>query len=162
MHALRFPLRNIVVRALGFFGFWIMLAGTSLPDAVAGFVATAVATLVSLHLFPPTTTRINPAALLRLSLGFLRQSIIAGVDVALRALHPTLNLHPGFVRYRCHMSGRSLDAFCTMVSLLPGTLPVETTEDGMIVVHCLDTRLPIPEQLAREEAALTSVLRSEP
>ncbi len=138
-----------------------MLAGTGLPDVLAGLVASVVATIVSLNLLPPTATRLNAVSLLWLSLGFLRQSVVAGVDVALRALHPRLNLHPGFVTYHCGLSGRSRDAFCTMISLLPGTLPVEVTDDGVIVVHCLDTGLPIAEQLAREEASFTSISRSE-
>jgi multicomponent Na+:H+ antiporter subunit E len=119
---------------------------------MAGVFASVVAAYVSLRLSPPTATRPNPVALLQLALRFLRQSVVAGVDVAWRAFHPALPLHPGFVTYHSGMSGRRRDAFCTMTSLLPGTLPVETRADGTILIHCLDTRLPIAEQLKDEEA----------
>ena len=62
--------------------------------------------------------------LARFVLRFLRQSVVAGIDVAWRALDPRLPLRPGFVVYQPRLPpGPARNAFCTMTSLLPGTLP---------------------------------------
>jgi multicomponent Na+:H+ antiporter subunit E len=50
------------------------------------------------------------------------------------------------------------NAFCTITSLLPGTLPSGSDESGAVVVHCLDITQPVAEQLAREEALLERAL----
>jgi multicomponent Na+:H+ antiporter subunit E len=64
---------------------------------------------------------------------------MAGVDVARRALDPRLPLRPGFVTYAPRLPpGGARDAFCALASLMPGTLPADTNEDGTLLVHCLD------------------------
>jgi multicomponent Na+:H+ antiporter subunit E len=91
--------RSPVVRAVGFFVLWMVVAGGDLADLAVGTVAALAATWASLRLLPPGLSRVRPAALARLALRFLRQSVVAGVDVARRALDPRLPLHPGFVVY---------------------------------------------------------------
>jgi len=96
---------------------------------------------------------------LGLVLRFLRQSVGAGIDVAWRALDPRMPLRPGFVVYRPQLPpGATRNAFCTMMSLLPGTLPCGPDESGGLVVHCLDVAQPVVEQLATEEALLVRAL----
>lgn len=155
---------NAVVarRSAGFFILWVIVAGLDPADVLAGAVASIVTAIVSVSLCPPMTARIDGLALTRLTIRFLRQSVAAGLDVAWRAFHPALPLHPGFVVHRTRLSGRSREAFRTMTSLLPGTLPVAANDDGTILVHCLDTRLPIAAQLAEEEALFSRAVRSEP
>ena len=83
---------------------------------------------------------------------FLRQSISAGIDVALRALNPRLSLRPGFVVYRTQLpAGARRDTFCSIMSLLPGTLPCGPAEGGGLAIHCLDVTQPVVEQLTAEE-----------
>jgi multicomponent Na+:H+ antiporter subunit E len=48
--------------------------------------------------------------------------------------------------------GTKRDAFCAIMSLLPGTLPCGPAEGGGIAVHCLDVTQPVLEQLSAEEA----------
>jgi multicomponent Na+:H+ antiporter subunit E len=92
-------------------------------------------------------------------LRFLRQSIVAGIDVARRALDPRLPLRPGFVVHRTHLPpGPMRNAFCTMTSLLPGTLPCGSDGSHGLVIHRLDINQPVAEQLAREEALLMRAL----
>jgi multicomponent Na+:H+ antiporter subunit E len=83
---------------------------------------------------------------------FLRQSLVAGVDIARRALDPRLPLRPGVVTYHSQLPlGARLNAFCTITSLLPGTLPAGRDANGDLLVHCLDVGQPVAEQLAAEE-----------
>jgi multicomponent Na+:H+ antiporter subunit E len=150
----------MIVRLAGFFGLWLVIAGAGgIVDLAVGAAAAAVATWASLDLLPPGQWGLRPLALAGFVLRFLRQSIVAGVDVALRALSPRLPLQPGFVVYRPRCApGPSRDAFCTVTSLLPGTLPSGPDDSGRLVVHCLDTSQPVAEQLTVEEAKLATTL----
>ena len=152
-------LRVALVRVAGFFAFWIIVAGTKPVDIFVGLLAAVIVAWVSLRLLPPATIRLRPIALAKLVLRFLYQSIVAGVDVARRALDPRLPLRPGYVIYRPRLPpGTMRNTFCTMTSLLPGTLPSGPDGSGGLVVHCLDETQPVAEQLAAEEALLTSAL----
>jgi multicomponent Na+:H+ antiporter subunit E len=118
----------------------------------------AAATWASLRLLPPGPWRLRPVALVRLALRFLWQSIVAGADVARRALDPRLPLRPGFVTYPVGFPpGTARNVFTSLTSLLPGTVPAGD-ENGQIIYHCLDLDQPVVFQLAAEEAALSRAL----
>lgn len=143
----------------GFFCLWLAIAGAGAGDLLVGLGAAATATWASLLLLPPGQWSLRPVALAGFALRFLRQSIVAGVDVASRALDPRLPLRPGFVIYKTKLSpGLTLNAFCTVTSLLPGTLPCGLDESGGVIIHCLDASQPVAEQLAAEEALLVDAL----
>jgi multicomponent Na+:H+ antiporter subunit E len=148
-----------IVRLGGFLVFWVVIAGTEPVDLLFGAPAALIVTWASLQLLPPGTRRLRVVALARLVPRFLYQSIGAGVDVAWRALDPRLPLQPGFVTDRPRLPpGAALSAFCTVTSLLPGTLPSGTDESGRLMIHCLDKDQPIADQLATEEALLMEAL----
>ena len=155
-------LRVAVPRAACFLAFWIFVAGTEAADLIVGVLAVVAATWASLRLLPPGPGRLNFFALARLAPRLLYQSVVAGAEVAWRALDPRLPLAPGFVIYRPRLPpGTAQDTFCTIMSMLPGTLPSGTDESGALVIHCLDKTQPVAEQLAEEESLLMSALGSE-
>jgi multicomponent Na+:H+ antiporter subunit E len=47
--------------------------------------------------------------------------------------------------------GGQRSAFCALSSLMPGTLPTGTDEQGTLMVHCLDTGQPVAANVAAEE-----------
>ena len=144
-------------RAAGFLVLWLVLAGADVADLPAAAVAVVAATWASLRLLPLWSSRLSPSALAELTLRFANQSVAAGVDVAWRALNPRL-LRPGFVRYPVRFPpGAARNAFTTLTSLLPGTVPAGA-ERGHIIYHCLDVEQPVMSQLAAEEAALARAL----
>ena len=147
-------------RAAGFCVLWLVLAGFNPGDLPATAVAVAGATFVSLRLLPPGRWRVSPLGAARLALRFPGQAVMAGVDVARRALDPRLPLRPGFVTYAPRLPpGGARDAFCALASLMPGTLPADTNEDGTLLVHCLDIGQPAAAQLAVEEAVFMRAVR---
>lgn len=147
-----------VSRAIWFVVLWLVIAGADPADLPAGAAAVVAATWTSLRLLPPDGTRGSPAAMVRLALRFLCQSVIAGADVARRALDPRLPLRPGFVAYPVGFPpGTTRNVFTTLTSLLPGTVPIEEAS-GELVYHCLDVDQPVVSQLAAEEAALKQAL----
>jgi multicomponent Na+:H+ antiporter subunit E len=154
-------LRASLVRAAGFLAFWLILFGFGPADLPVGALTASAATWASLRLLPPGPWRLRPLALARLAFRFLWQSIIAGVDVARRALDPRLPLRPGFVAYPVRFPpGNARNAFTTLTSLLPGAVPAGD-DSGQLVYHCLDTDQPVLSQLAAEEAALSQAIRND-
>ena len=148
-------------RAVGLFVLWIILSGDGSADIVAGAVAAVAATWASLRLLPPGNSHERPIAPIGLVSRFLRQSVVAGVDVARRALDPHLPLHPGFVVYPVGLPpGPSRNLFITLMSLLPGTVPTGTAAGGGLLVHCLDVEQPVTAQLAAEEEHFAQIIGS--
>ena len=145
-------------RSLWFLGLWLVIAGAHLADLPAAIVAVVCATWASLRLLPPSGSSVSIPAMVLLALGFLGQSIVAGLDVARRALDPRLPLRPGFVTYEIgYPPGATRNIFTTLTSLLPGTVPAG--DDGAaLVYHCLDVDQPVAAQLTAEEAALSRAL----
>jgi multicomponent Na+:H+ antiporter subunit E len=155
--------RSAVRRAVGFFGAWVVLSGYALVDLVPGVIAALAATWVSLRLLPSGPNRMQPLALSKVALRFLRESVLAGADVARRALDPKLPLDPGFMPYSTDLPpGTARNALTALMSLLPGTVPVGSDRNGALVIHCLDIRQPVTAQLAAEEALLVRVIGGAP
>lgn len=150
-------------RFAGYLVLWLILIGYSLADFAVGVLAAVCATFVSIMLLPVSGQEFSFAALARLAIRLPWQSLVAGADVARRALDPRLPLQPGFITYATRLpSGPGRDAFCALTSLQPGTLPVRSGQAGDLLIHCLDTRQPVASQLAREEVLFAQVMRSGP
>jgi multicomponent Na+:H+ antiporter subunit E len=156
-------LKSAIFRAAGFFAFWLVLTGADAGDLAAGLAAALAATLVSLRLMPAQEWNLHPIRLGKFVLHFLRQSIAAGIDVGLRALDPRLPLRPGFMVYQARLPpGTKRDAFCAIMSLLPGTLPCGPAQGNGLTIHCLDVTQPVIEELAAEEALCMQTLGGAP
>jgi len=121
-----------------------------------------MATWTSLYLAPSVESNPSFVRLVILVPRFVRESVIAGADVARRALDPRLPLQPGFVIYPTRLpQGVTRNTFCSLMSLLPGTLPTGSDKDGAIVVHCLDVTQPVAKQMAEEERLFVRALGGE-
>lgn len=153
------PLRAALARGALLFGLWmVLMPSLKAGDLAIGAFSAAAATWVSLHLLPPAAGRLRFGILLSLVPHFFWESVLAGVDVARRALAPSLPLRPGFVT--CPLGfppGFARNTFSTITSLLPGSVPAGDS-DGVLVYHCLDTTQPVVEELWEEERLLTKAL----
>lgn len=149
------PNLRVTARFFIYLVLWLVLDEGKLAGLVIGLPAAALAAWLSLRLLPPSRLRLSLRASVSLGCHFVWSSIVAGVDVALRAFHPKLPLRTGFVTCECRIpAGARRDFFLGLSSLMPGSLPVEESEGGRIVLHCLDTEQPQAAQLADNEARL--------
>ncbi|HMN95457.1 MAG TPA: Na+/H+ antiporter subunit E [Phycisphaerales bacterium] len=173
----------VALRSAAFLVLWLILivAGptpTAPLDVAVGLCAAVAAALASLRLIGPPQARsarllgrARIVALGKLVAHLLRQSVWAGTDVALRALHPRLPLRTGVIRFQPRLSeGLARDVFCAMSSLLPGStclgavsaeaLP-ESPGAGAprpLEYHCLDLALPVESSLRHDERLLQAVV----
>jgi multicomponent Na+:H+ antiporter subunit E len=151
----RHRLRRSLERGGAFLGLWLILSGFQPADLLVGILAAGIATWASLRLLPLGQWRFRPRALAAFGLRFLGQSVSAGIDVAWRAFTPRPALRPGFAIYRPRLlQEQAQTVFCTVLSLVPGTLPSGLTKDGDVAIHCLDVEQPVAVQSAVEEELL--------
>ena len=72
---------------------------------------------------------------------FAYYTVRGGLDVAYRVFHPAMPIKPGIVRFRSALrtdTGRSVLA--NSITLTPGTLTVDVSDDGVFYVHWLYVR----------------------
>jgi multicomponent Na+:H+ antiporter subunit E len=132
------------------FALWIALAwpfrmdGTPIiPDLLVGVPVSLLATWVMRERDPERLgVRFRLARLgwaLVYVFEFVGAVIRANLDVAYRVLHPAMPIRPGIVRV--HTSLRT-DTARTMlansITLTPGTLTVDITDDGSLFIHWID------------------------
>lgn len=134
------------------FCIWLIVANWKLADLPIGIAAAALALWISLTLWRPHPVNLRPAPFARLTLRLLGCSILAGADVARRALLPRLDLRPGFIVTPLTLqSGGTRNVFLLYQSLQPGTLPTGVEGDH-VQVHCLDIGQPVIEAIEADEA----------
>src|SRR5262249_61249713 len=97
MHKPNGAMPAAIARGAGFLALWIVLIGLDPLDLAVGVFTAAAATWVSLRLLPSGSLRLRFAALPGLALGFVRQSVVAGLGVARRGFAPRLPLPAGVV-----------------------------------------------------------------
>lgn len=116
---------------------WWVLNGDDVGSWWFGAPAVAAAALFDFALSPGDGPRPTLAGTARFVPYFLRQSLIGGADVALRALRPSLPLAPGMLEYPHRLpAGPPSAVMAATVSLLPGTLTADMGE-GYLRVHTL-------------------------
>jgi multicomponent Na+:H+ antiporter subunit E len=78
-------------------------------------------------------------------------AIKGGLDVTYRVLHPRMPIRPGIVRVRSTLktaTGRT--ALANSITLTPGTLTMDVTDDGVFYVHWLFVNTVDEEEEARQ------------
>lgn len=140
------------IRRFGlYFGVWLVLSAGAPAAWLPGVLACAAATALSLRLLPPVGRGLRPAAVAAFVPGFLRASLLGGLDVAARALHPRMPLNPAWLRHPTRLpAGPARVSLGNALTLTPGTL-VAGGDDDSLYVHCLDAAWPIGERAHAEE-----------
>jgi multicomponent Na+:H+ antiporter subunit E len=71
----------------------------------------------------------------------------ANLDVVYRALHPKMPIKPGIVKIKTNLKTESgITALANSITLTPGTLTVDLTDDGFLYVHWIYVRSDDVEQ----------------
>ena len=147
-------LRSGAVRLVALALLWLALTEGDLDTWWLGVLAVVAATLSSLVLLPPAGRSWSPVGAVRFAGFFLRQSAVGGIDVALRALKPGMDLDPALVEYTTRLpEGGSRVLFANTISLLPGTLSAEV-RDRSLLVHTLAASPELQQELRLTEEAV--------
>ena len=67
--------------------------------------------------------------------------LLANLDVVYRVIHPEMPIHPGIVKVKTGLTspaGRTMLA--NSITLTPGTLTVDITDDGYLYIHWINVQ----------------------
>lgn len=65
----------------------------------------------------------------------------ANLDVVYRALHPKMPINPGIVKIKTALKTESgITALANSITLTPGTLTVDLTDDGYMYIHWINVK----------------------
>lgn len=122
---------------------WFILTAGNIESIIVGLPFILLAAFSIQRLSDNSKISINAQALLRFIPWFLWNSLRGGIDVAKRAISPTLQLNPGFVIYPLNIPAGSARIFMiNCLSLLPGTLSAELN-NNTLVLHALDVNMDV-------------------
>ena len=72
---------------------------------------------------------------------FFYYVILANFDVVYRALHPAMPIKPGIVKIKTNLKTDSgITALANSITLTPGTLTVDLTDDGYLYIHWINVK----------------------
>jgi multicomponent Na+:H+ antiporter subunit E len=149
---------RLIERFLVFAAVWWVLAEGDGSSWLFGAPFALFASIASLRLTPERGWRLHFVPALRFAGFFAYQSVIGGVDVAWRAIRPSMPISPDFVVCPVRLPTESARVLLAdTVSLLPGTLS-SGFEGDTLVLHVLDCRLPVLEDVRRVEDRIAKAL----
>jgi multicomponent Na+:H+ antiporter subunit E len=143
-------IERLVLFALAFV-FWLLLVWPVAPsdgrllwgDIAIGVVAAGLVSLVMRDIVTQRFARLlNPVRYFWEAVYlfvFTYYVVKASVDVAYRVFHPAMPIAPGIVRVGSKLlSASARTALANSITLTPGTLTVDVTEDGQFYVHWIN------------------------
>ncbi len=133
------------------FVIWVMLTwpfidgAVDLQIVVAGLIASAVVAALFHEILPKEHAIFLSPMRVFWFLGyipvFFYYMIMANFDVVYRALHPKMPINPGIVKIKTNLKTDSaITALANSITLTPGTLTVDLTEDGYLYVHWINVK----------------------
>jgi multicomponent Na+:H+ antiporter subunit E len=107
---------------------------------VAGLIASAIVAVLFHEILPKEhRVFISPVRVFWLLVYlpvFFYYIMKANLDVVYRALHPRMPIRPGIVKIKTSLKTASgITALANSITLTPGTLTVDLTDDGFLYIH---------------------------
>lgn len=114
-----------------------------IQDIVAGLVVALLGVLMLGEMQPGDYLAcLNPVRLVWFAAyaGVMAYNIIiANLDVAYRILHPAMPIKPGIVKVKTELrSAAAITLLSNSITLTPGTLTVNASEDGVLYIHWIN------------------------
>ena len=142
---------------------WVMLSwpfvegGINVQVLVAGLIASALVAVLFHEMLPKEHhIFLSPIRIFWFLVYvpvFAYYMVKANLDVLYRALHPQMPIRPGIVKIKTSLKTDSaITALANSITLTPGTLTVDLTEDGYLYVHWIYVKSDDVEQATRQIA----------
>ena len=119
---------------------WMFLVGQAQPrDFIIGYLIGFGVILAVNRVTPDRRYARDVAIVTALILRFLRELVIANVQVAIEVLRPQPRIQPGFIRLPLEVeSDAEITLLASIISLTPGTLSVDISDDRRtLYVHAM-------------------------
>jgi multicomponent Na+:H+ antiporter subunit E len=139
---------------------WAVLTGGRMESWLLGGPAVLIAACISSNSRRFPTGRFSMWNGICFVGFFLKASLISGVDVVRRALHPQLAIRPDLIHYRLTLSTEAARIFMAdALSLLPGTLSADLA-GADLTIHVLDRNMSIHAELSALEVRVAAMLEA--
>ncbi|MHC4195956.1 MAG: Na+/H+ antiporter subunit E [Planctomycetota bacterium] len=144
-------MRRLIYFVLGFI-VWLLLTWTlNVQVIIAGVIASALIAVLFHEVLPKEhRVFISPVRLFWFLVYvpvFFYYMVKANLDVVYRALHPKMPINPGIVKIETSLKTDSgITALANSITLTPGTLTVDLTDDGFLYIHWINVKATDTEQ----------------
>lgn len=134
---------------------WLLLTfSLDIQMLIAGVIASIIVVVLFHEIMPKEhKVFISPVRMFWLLLYvpvFFYYMLIANFDVVYRALHPKMPIKPGIVKIKTKLKTDSgITALANSITLTPGTLTVDLTDDGFLYVHWINVKSDDVEQATK-------------
>ena len=130
---------------------WLLMAWPFVDGAVdlqmltAGIIASAIVAMLFHDVFPKDhhvfTSPVRIFWLLLYLPVLFYYVLKANLDVVYRALHPKMPIRPGIVKIKTNLKTDSaITTLANSITLTPGTLTVDLTDDGFMYIHWINVK----------------------
>lgn len=155
-------MRRLIYFVLSFI-VWLLLTWPFTPDGIdvqvviAGLVAAFIVAVLFHEILPREHfVFVSPIRIfwsLVYMPVFFYSVIVANFDVMYRALHPKMPINPGIVKIKTKLKTDSgITALANSITLTPGTLVVDVTDDGYLYIHWINVKAEDVEQATKQIA----------
>lgn len=152
-------MRRLIYFVLGFV-IWLLLTWPvadgkiDIQVVVAGLIASVLVALLFHEILPKEHhVFVSPVRIFWFLVYvpvFFYYVVKANLDVVYRALHPQMPIRPGIVKIKTNLKTESgITALANSITLTPGTLTVDLTDDGFLYVHWINVRSDDVEQATK-------------
>lgn len=151
-------LRVILWRSAVLAALWCILTEGKMDNWGLGLTSALLTLAASFVLLPPGSIRFSSIGLAFFLAHFMSQSFLAGIRVALLALQPRLDIHPGIRIVHLSMpEGVGRVILINTLNLMPGTLVLNLTADNLHL-HILDMRSFAEDEIQATETRIAKML----
>jgi len=152
-------MRRLIYFVLAFI-VWVLLTWPfadgkiDIQVVIAGLIASAIIAILFHEILPKEhRVFVSPVrifwALVYMPV-FFYYVLKANLDVVYRALHPKMPIKPGIVKIKTILKTESgITALANSITLTPGTLTVDLTDDGFLYVHWINVKSDDVEEATR-------------
>jgi len=152
-------MRRVIYFVLAFV-IWILLTWPFVDGkidvqvVIAGLIASAIVAVLFHEVLPKEyRVLISPVRLFWFLVYvpvFFYYMMKANLDVVYRALHPKMPIKPGIVKIKTILKTESgITALANSITLTPGTLTVDLTDDGFLYIHWINVKSDDIEQASK-------------
>ncbi len=144
-------MRRLIYFVLAFIIWMLLTWQIDTQVIIAGLIASAIVALLFHEILPKEhLVFISPTRIFWTLVYipvFFYYIIKAKFDVVYRALHPKMPIKPGIVKIKTTLKTESgITALANSITLTPGTLTVDLTDDGFLYVHWINVKSDDVEQ----------------
>jgi len=138
-------MRRLIYFVLGFIVWMLLTWSTDTQVIIAGLIASAIVAILFHEILPKEHHLfISPMRLFWLLVYlpvFFYYVMKANLDVVYRALHPKMPIKPGIVKIKTELTTESgITALANSITLTPGTLTVDLTDNGFLYIHWINVK----------------------